>query len=386
MKDREVWIDWLRVSACFLVLMTHANEPLYFGGEGALILTESDAFWLSILNVITRPCVPLFVVASSYLLFPLRYSSGEFLRKRATRVLVPFLMWTVIYAFAWGDPVQNFSNLFLNFNYSSAHLWFVYMLIGLYLLMPMLSPWAEKVGKRELQVYLAIWGFTTLIPLIRHWAGGEMPVVAGPTGIPNMAKYPLWGECSWNPYGVFYYISGFIGYMLLGLYFRRFVGKLSWKRTMAIALPLFLVGFSIASFGFMHNVMSTAEAGFPVGGKVSLAAFWEVFWINDTIGVALMTIALILLFRKITSSGAFYSKVLLPVSNASYGMYLCHMFVLLPVSNWMREWLGIGNEGVLGFWTSPVQVLSVSILSYVVVAMVSVVVQKIPKIGKWVMG
>ena len=99
-----------------------------------------------------------------------------------------------------------------------------------------------------------------------------------------------------------------------------------------------------------------------------------------------MTIALILLFRKITSSGAFYSKVLLPVSNASYGMYLCHMFVLLPVSNWMREWLGIGNEGVLGFWTSPVQVLSVSILSYVVVAMVSVVVQKIPKIGKWVMG
>ena len=213
-----------------------------------------------------------------------------------------------------------------------------------------------------------------------------MPVVAGPTGIPNMTKYPLWGECSWNPYGVFYYISGFIGYMLWGLYFRRFVGKLSWKRTMAIALPLFLVGFSIASFGFMHNVMSTAEAGFPVGGKVSLAAFWEVFWINDTIGVALMTIALILLFRKITSSGAFYSKVLLPVSKASYGMYLCHMFVLLPVSNWMREWLGIGNEGVLGFWTSPVQVLSVSILSYVVVAMVSVVVQKIPKIGKWVMG
>ena len=230
---REIWIDWMRVVACFLVMLTHSCEPFYLGGEGSLILTKADALWVSVLNVIPRACVALFVVASSYLQFPLHYPTGEFFRRRAARILLPFLVWTVVYALVWGEPVQNFKDLLLNFNYAAGHLWFVYMLVGLYLIMPLLSPWAEKVGKRELQVYLGIWLFTTLIPFIRQWAGGPAPVMYGPSGIPNPAKYPLWGEASWNTYGVFYYLSGFVGYLLLGLYFRKFVGKLSWGKTLA---------------------------------------------------------------------------------------------------------------------------------------------------------
>ena len=210
--QREIWIDWLRVTACFLVMMTHSCEPFYLGGEGSLILTKADAVWVSILNVLPRAAVALFIVASSYLQFPLRYPTGEFFRRRALRILSPFLFWTVVYALVWGEPVQNFKDLLLNFNYAAGHLWFVYMLIGLYLVMPLLSPWAEKVGKKELQVYLGIWLFTTIIPLVRQWAGGSAPVIYGPSGIPNAAKYPLWGEASWNTYGLFYYMSGFVGY------------------------------------------------------------------------------------------------------------------------------------------------------------------------------
>ena len=40
---REIWIDWLRVTACFLVMLTHSCEPFYLGGEGSLILTKADA-------------------------------------------------------------------------------------------------------------------------------------------------------------------------------------------------------------------------------------------------------------------------------------------------------------------------------------------------------
>lgn len=385
-KDREIWIDWLRVIACFLVMMTHSCEPFYFGGEGSLILTHSDAVWVSILNVIPRACVPLFVVASSYLLLPMRYSSGDFLRKRVVRVLIPFLIWTIIYALAWGEPVQNFSNLLLNVNYASAHLWFVYMLIGVYLMVPLLSPWAEKVNKRELQVYLGIWLFTSLIPLIRQWAGGEVPVVAGPLGIPNLAKYPLWGESSWNLYGTFYYISGFIGYLLLGLYFRKFVGEWSWKKTLGIGIPLFLGGFAISSIGFMQNVLDSAKGVFPVEGPVSLAALWEVPWHNDSIGVVMMTTAWILFFKKCNASGMFYQKILSPVSKASYGMYLCHMFVLAAVTSWVRTSMGIGEEGIWGIWTTPVQILLITTLSFIIVAIFSILLQKVPKIGKWMMG
>ena len=90
--SREVWIDWLRVAACFMVMIVHSTEPFYIGGEGARILTEGDAVWASFFDSFVRACVPLvplFVVASSYLQFPLHYSTGEFFRRRLKRVIIP---------------------------------------------------------------------------------------------------------------------------------------------------------------------------------------------------------------------------------------------------------------------------------------------------------
>ena len=385
-SGREIWIDWMRVTACFFVMLTHCCEPFYLGGEGSLILTRSDAIWVSVLNVLPRAAVALFIIASSYLQFPLHYQTGEFFRRRAARVLVPFLFWTVVYALVWGEPVQNFRDLLLNFNYAAGHLWFVYMLVGIYLLMPLLSPWAEKVGRKELQVYLGIWFFTTLIPLVRGWVGGPAPVIYGASGIPNPAKFPLWGEASWNTYGLFYYFSGFIGYLFLGLYFRRFVGELSWKKTLALAVPMFAAGFAVCSAGFLAGVWKDCGGVFPVEGPVGLAAIWEVPWLNDGAGIALMTTAWVLLFRKIGSGGRFYERILLPVSKASYGMYLCHMLLLASVSAWLRTALGTGTDGILGIWTTPVEILGAAALSFAGVAVFSVLVQRIPKVGRWIIG
>ena len=384
---REVWIDWTRIVACFMVMMVHSTEPYYLGGDGSLILTGADAFWASFFDSFVRACVPLFIVVSSYLQFPLNYPTGEFLRRRAVRILVPFAVWTVVYALWWGEPVQNFKDLLFNFNYTAGHLWFVYMLAGIYLLMPLLSPWAERVGKRELQLYLALCLFTTLIPLIRDWAAGEAPtVIYGPSGLPRQALWPLWGEASWNAYGVFYYFSGFIGYLLLGLYLRRFVGEMSWRRTLAIAVPSYLAGFAISFGGFLRRVFESCGGVFPVEGAVEKAVWWETTWCNDTVGVALMTVAWLLVLRKVTCDGALYRKAVLPVSKASYGMYLCHLLILAPICGFFREWIGVGIEGRLGFWSAPVEIILSTLCSFVCVAAVAVVVQRIPKIGKYIMG
>lgn len=386
-KSREVWIDWMRVAACFMVFIVHSTEPFYLGGDGSLILTKTDAFWASFFDSFARACVPLFIVASSYLQFPLHYSSGEFFRRRAVRILIPFIIWSIVYACAFGEPVSNLKDLLLNFNYAAGHLWFVYMLIGIYLLMPLLSPWAEKVGRKELQVYIGIWLFTTLIPLMRDWlSAAPLAITYGPTGIPRQALFPLWGEASWNAYGMFYYFSGFIGYLLIGLYLRKFVGSLSWGKTLAIALPCFLVGFSISFGGFLRRGFESCGGDFPAGGTVDMAVWWETTWCNDTIGVALMTIAWLLLFKKINCSGGFYAKVLLPVSKASYGMYLIHLLILVPVSGAVRSWLGSASEGVLGIWTTPVEIMSSAVIAFVCVAAVSVLLQKIPRVGKYLIG
>jgi len=370
-----------------MVILVHSTEPFYLGGDGSLILNSADAFWSSFFDSFVRACVPLFVVASSFLQFPLHYETGEFFRRRAVRILIPFVVWLAVYAFVWGEPVENFKSLLLNFNYSAGHLWFVYMLIGVYLIMPLLSPWAEKVGKKELQVYLAIWLFTTFIPLIRDWVSSEPLAFAyGPTGIPRQALYPLWGEASWNGYGLFYYMSGFIGYLLLGLYFRKFVGELSWGKTLAVALPAWLGGFAITFGGFLRRVYETSGGIFPASGIINDAVYWETTWCNDTIGVVLMTIAWILIFRKIKSEGGFYKKVLLPVSKAGYGIYLSHLLVLVPVAGAVRNWLGSGNDGLLGFWTTPVEILLSTVIAFIAVSAISVAVRSIPKIGKYIMG
>ena len=384
--EREIWLDWMRVAACLMVMVVHATEPFYLGGDGSLILTQTDAFWASFFDSFVRACVPLFIIASSYLQFPLHYSSEEFFRRRAVRILVPFVLWTVVYALVWGSPVQNFKDLLLNFNYAAGHLWFVYMLVGVYLLMPLLSPWAERVGRTELRIYLGLWLFTTVIPLLRDWVFGAPPVVYGVSGLPRQALFPLWGEASWNAYGVFYYLSGFVGYLLLGLYVRKFLGTWSWRKTLAVALPCFAAGFALSFGGFLRRVWLSSGGEFPVDGLVEKAVWWETTWCNDTLGVALMAIAWVLLFRKIQAAGGFYRRVTLPLSRAGYGMYLSHLLVLVPICTWVRGWLGSGDAGILGFWTTPAEIVLSAVACFVVVGAGSIALQRIPKVGKYIMG
>ncbi len=384
--ERVIWLDWMRVAACLMVIVVHATEPFYLGGDGSLILTRTDAFWASFFDSLVRACVPLFIIASSYLQFPLHYSSEEFFRRRAVRILVPFVLWTVVYALVWGSPVQNFKDLLLNFNYAAGHLWFVYMLVGVYLLMPLLSPWAERVGRTELRIYLGLWLFTTVIPLLRDWVFGAPPVVYGVSGLPRQALFPLWGEASWNAYGVFYYLSGFVGYLLLGLYVRKFLGTWSWRKTLAVALPCFAAGFALSFGGFLRRVWLSSGGEFPVGGLVEKAVWWETTWCNDTLGVALMAIAWVLLFRKIQAAGGFYRRITLPLSRAGYGMYLSHLLVLVPICTWVRGWLGSGDAGILGFWTTPAEIVLSAVACFVVVGAGSIALQRIPKVGKFIMG
>lgn len=376
-QERIIWIDWLRVAACFMVMVVHSTEPFYLGGDGALITSKANALWAAFFDSIVRCCVPLFVIASSFLQFPLHYSTEDFMRKRAVRVLIPFVIWSIFYAFYWGEPVSNLKDLIFNFNYAAGHLWFVYMLIGLYLIMPLLSPWAEKVQKKELSMYIGIWLFSTLIPLIRDYLSTEpLALTYGPTGIPRQALFPLWGEASWNGYGVFYYLSGFIGYLLIGLWLRKFGSDISLRKSLCYGIPCFLAGFGIVFGGFLRRVFISADGNFPVEGPIGMGVWWETTWCNDTFGVAIMTIGLILIFKNIHAQGIFYNRILLPVSKASYGMYLAHMVALSSYSALFQSCMT----------STPLIILSTAVCSFVTAAVAAPFLQRIPKIGKYIIG
>ena len=155
-------LDWVRVFACFLVMLVHASEN-YYGAEGstdmagpqAFLANETDRLWVSVYDGFSRMSVPLFMIVSAFLLAPMKenQSTWDFYRKRALRILPPFFIFMILYStlpLLWGQltldaSVTDLSRIFLNFPTLAGHLWFMYPLFSLYLFIPVISPWLRKV-------------------------------------------------------------------------------------------------------------------------------------------------------------------------------------------------------------------------------------------------
>ena len=58
----------------------------------------------------------------------------------------------------------------VNFNFDTVPLWYLYMLIGLYLIMPLISPLLRAASRNELRAVLRIWGVTLFLPYLRLFA------------------------------------------------------------------------------------------------------------------------------------------------------------------------------------------------------------------------
>ena len=65
-------------------------------------------------------------------------------------------------------------------------------------------------------------------------------------------------------------MSGFFGYLLIGFYIRKFLPALSWRRTLAAALPLGLVGWLVVALFFFCRIPNYG-AEFPVSAALTFA-------------------------------------------------------------------------------------------------------------------
>ena len=57
--------------------------------------------------------------------------------------------------------------------------------------------------------------------------------------IGNWGNMDILGVCDWNAFGSFYYVSGFIGYLILAHYLVKYPLQWSWRKTLAIGIPMF---------------------------------------------------------------------------------------------------------------------------------------------------
>ena len=366
MKNRIVFLDYLRVIACFMVMIVHSCEPFYLGGDGVSIASHWNAVWATAIDSAVRACIALFVMASAYLLFPLTQPTGDFFRRRLKRVLIPFLIWMCIYTWRFDG---SWAKLLFNFpaDIIGGHLWFVPMLCGLYLIMPLISPWAEKVTRRELQGWLALWAFTTTFPFLRAaWSFFF--------GAPSFGAVPyLYGECPWSAFGMFHYVSGFFGYMLLGFYFRKFAAPDTWPRTLTLALPLWLIGYALVFFPFFLRLPS--EGHYPFLASYATAVSLETSWDFASTGVALTALAYFLIIRKFAADGFFYRRIIQPLSEASYGTYLIHMLIMAEVYNLTLPTL-----------TAPLAIFATALSTFILSSLISILIRRIPRLGSYLCG
>mgnify|MGYP003062112226 FL=1 len=301
-KNRNLSLDLLRVIACYLVMQQHASEYYYIGDQLSVV-TGSNTFWIGIITSLCRTSVPLFVMLSGFLLLPMQDSISRFFRKRFTRIVYPFVVWCVIYAIYFmatrgesvGDLALHILHIPVNFGCEIGHLWYIYMLIGLYLVVPIISPWLERAGKRELEGYLALWTLTTFLPYI------------------HLAYPEVLGEAFWNDTPLLYYFTGFIGYFILGYYLRRYgypSALLSWV--------LLVAGYAVTAGLFCARI-----------DTVATIPELELSWRFCTVNVLMMSLGLFSLIGRLKLNGQSRgAQLLTDISAKSYGMYLAHIIVL----------------------------------------------------------
>jgi len=238
----------------------------------------------------------------------------QFYRRRFLRILPPFVLFLLLYTFlplAWGGMTweQSMNDLrLLPFNFPSmaGHLWFMYPLISLYLIIPVISPWLERATKREEQIFLGLFCFTTFIPWFHLYVTPE-----------------LWGECFWNQYSAFWYCSGYVGYLVLAHYIRV---HLDWSRQkrLTIGWVCFLAGAAFTAWSFWWK-------GTP--GQLIETPLIEWSWPFCTPNVLLATFGLFLVFTTIQPGKT--PALVSSLSRMSFGMYLMHMFFLAPIASYV---------------------------------------------------
>ena len=362
-KERIAFLDYLRVFACFLVMIVHASENYYPGPEStdmagpqAILANQTDRLCVSLFDGFSRISVPLFMMVSAFLLAPKKkeQSAREFYRRRFGKIFPPFLVFTVLYAtlpLLWGQidvatSLRDLSRIPLNFPTLGGHLWFIFPLFGLYLFIPVISPWLEQATAREERFFLLLFLISSCMPYLNRWFG------------------ELWGQCFWNEFHIIWYFSGFLGYLVLAHYIKE---HLSWDRgrRLAVGTALLLAGSAVTIYSYYIQAVPGVLLETPV---------LEVGWRFCSINVVCATAGAFLLFTCIKAERA--PRLIESLSRLSYGIYLMHIF-------WLHLWTIVSMQ-ILHLPT-PLSIPFIAVCTFVTSALCTKLISLLPG-SKYVVG
>ncbi len=296
-------VDLIRTVAIFLVVLLHASiegipvsDPM--SPQGMTLWWASDVY-----RSIALVCVPLFVMLSGALL--LQPSKADenlrfFFKKRWKRIGIPFLFWGAAY-FAWSFFVNgkalNLTSIAQGvFAGPYYHFWYLYILIGMYLLTPVIRVLVAHANWKIMKYFLVVWFVgTAIIPLFR-------------------LSVDISGAANWFNESVFE-ITGLVGYYILGAY----VSKINMRSSRL---------YAVLAAGWLFTIFGTY---FIVG---NLGESFSTRLLDASgFGIILASAALFFLFATVPSQTVETrfprgSRLLKIISENTLPIYLFHVMVM----------------------------------------------------------
>jgi len=341
------WLDTLRTLAVLGVIIIHVSTPAV-----KMIYWKNMEYWWigNIMDSAVRFSVPLFLMLSGAIMLHKEYKPVEFYKKRLVRVLLPFLFWIVIYSvYRWlvldpkvqpHDPYSIFQwgiDLFVKEGISK-HFWYIYMILFIYIFVPFIGKWVQKLNLSVILYILTGWIILILvcktIPLnLYKWSGDYGSKFLG------------------------YFL--FTGYLLLGYY----LCKLKVSSIRMYAMVVFILSI-LLSAGLTYFFSKQAH-------QLDLSIYGYL-----TLNTVIQSIAIFILVKDSNFKNKYISMFMDTISKYSYGIYLVHILVI-----------GIFfNYGI--FWTMAHPLISIPLITFMTLSTSFIIIYILRKIpfGNYISG
>lgn len=308
-KKREVYSDVLKIISIFMVILIHIisiYRGRYFSSTSIFFLL------LSIIDSFTRVAVPIFfMITGTFMLQKKTDKYSTYFKKRVLKLLIPLLITSIFYYLygniRWGSYISviNFIRNFTN-DTVQYHLWFMYVIIILYMLIPYLQVLVQNLDNKKLLnliILLTILanGFNTIFLFSNHYGHSILEGFM----LPSMFAY--------------------INYLFIGYYLSK--NKLSKKNKIILSI---LAIISMCSMIIANRLYATtgiddemilATSIFPILPSVVVYVLVKDFFDNKKVSK---------LFTLITSK----------ISSCILYLYLVHAFFLDRIEkDLLKNWV-----------------------------------------------
>lgn len=290
-------LDLLRIWATLCVITLHVLSPLH-----ASLPDFGTRTWhvVNILNEFARTGVPIFLMLTGTLLLPAP-STQDFLpfyRRRLSRILIPFLVWDVIYYLFYritsGQPILSraFFDELLNQG-SAYHLWYIYTLAAIYLILPFLA--RALTGCSDRQVFWLL--------VIAVFPAGIRTLINLTTPLYVYLTEPL--------------LEGYLGYVILGY----LLGRVKLSRATAWAIPICGIGGVVMGACFNYFRSSPTGLDLYFNGGYTLNHY--------LLATAIFLAARHLRLPELPRAGAILHRI----SGMTFTVYFAHAMALVGLGH-----------------------------------------------------